>query len=280
MDTTNNLTQTKKKTWNPLTVVVDLWRYKEIIVQFIQREVSARYRGSYLGFLWSFLNPLLMLLIYTFVFGLIFNARWGGTNSKVEVALILFTGITTFNLFAEVVMRAPTLIISNVNYVKKVVFPLQILPVVALGSSLVHFVISLFILSVGMVLIMGVIHWTIIFIPIVLLPIILFALGLGWFLASLGVFLRDIGHIVGVGVQALMFMSPIFYPVSSIPASMQMFFMANPISYVVEDMRNVIIWGKLPNFEWLFIGTIIGGLAAVMGYAWFQKTRGGFADVL
>lgn len=270
----------KKIVWNPILIILDLWKYRDIMVQFIQREVSSRYRGSHLGFIWSFLNPLLMLIVYTFVFSMVFNARWGTSNSKVEFALILFAGITTFNLFAEVVMRAPTLIISNVNYVKKVIFPLHILPVVALGASLVHFAISLLILVIGMVVIMGVLHWTIIFLPIVLLPIILLALGLSWFLASLGVYLRDISHIVGVSVQALMFMSPIFYPVSSIPASMQLVFWINPISYVVEDMRNIMIWGKVPNFEWLLIGTAIGGIAAIMGYAWFQKTRGGFADVL
>jgi len=267
--------------WNPVKITANLWQYRELIKQFTKREVIGRYRGSYLGIFWSFLNPLLMLVVYTFVFSVVFKARWGiGSGSKTEFALILFAGITTYNLFAEVVTRAPGLILSNVNYVKKVVFPLELLPVVALGSALVHGGISLFILWISMIVLMGVFNWTIIFLPLVLLPLILLSLGLGWFLASLGVFLRDIGHIIGVAVQVLMFLSPIFYPISAIPVELQPVYYINPLSYVVEDMRRIMVWGQEPNWEWLIIGTIIGGIIALLGHAWFQRTRGGFADVL
>lgn len=267
--------------WNPVAMVANLWRHRELIKQFTKREVIGRYRGSYLGILWSFLTPLLMLIVYTFVFSVIFKARWGvESGSKTEFALVLFCGLTTFNLFAEVVTRAPGLILNNVNYVKKVVFPLEILPVVTLGSALTHAGISLSILLLGLVVLLGVFQWTVVFLPLVLLPLVLFTIGIGWFLASFGVFFRDIGQIIGVAVQAFMFLSPIFYPVTAIPAEFRGIFYVNPISYVVEDMRRILVWGQLPDWQWLFIGTLISGAIAWLGYLWFQRTRGGFADVL
>lgn len=266
---------------NPLKIVCNLWYHRELIKQFTKRDVLGRYRGSYLGILWSFITPILMLTIFTFVFSEIFKARWGlGNGSKLEFALILFCGLIAFNLFAECIGRAPGLILGNANYVKKVVFPLEILPVVALGSALVHVVISLLILVAGLVVISGVINWTILFLPLVLLPLMLFILGLSWFLASIGVYLRDIGQVVGVFLQALMFLSPIFYPISVIPEQYRSLYEFNPISYVVEDMRRIIIWGQMPDWNWMITGLLLGSLTAIIGYAWFQKTRKGFADVL
>lgn len=271
----------KYSIFNPVAIFKNLWKYRELIAQFAKRDVIGRYKGSYLGILWTFITPLLMLLIYTFVFGTVFKARWGvGTGSKIEFALVLFCGLTTYQLFAECANRAPGLILSNVNYVKKVVFPLEILPVAALGSALVQAAISLIILIAALVAFMGIFNWTLVFVPLVLLPMVLFTLGLSWFLASLGVYLRDIGQVVGVITQALMFLSPIFYPVTSIPENFRPLFYINPISYVVEDMRRVMVWGQMPDWNWLLIGTLTGFAVAVLGYAWFQKTRKGFADVL
>jgi lipopolysaccharide transport system permease protein len=267
--------------FNPLVIASGLWKNSELIKQFVKREVIGRYRGSYLGIFWSSLTPLFMLAVYTFVFSVVFESRWGtGSGSKLEFALVLFCGLTTFNIFAETVNRAPGLIVGNVNYVKKVIFPLEILPVVALGSAMVQALISLSLLLVALVFFMGVINWTIILIPLVLLPLILLSLGLGWFFASLGAYLRDVGHLIGIAVQVLMFMTPIFYSITSIPENLRWVFYLNPINNVVEDMRRVVIWGQLPNWQWLVLGTVIGGIVAVLGYAWFEKTRGGFADVL
>jgi lipopolysaccharide transport system permease protein len=267
--------------FNPLVIASGLWKNSELIKQFVKREVIGRYRGSYLGIFWSFLTPLFMLAVYTFVFSVVFESRWGtGSGSKLEFALVLFCGLTTFNIFAETVNRAPGLIVGNVNYVKKVIFPLEILPVVALGNAMVQALISLSLLLVALVFFMGVINWTIILIPLVLLPLILLSLGLGWFFASLGAYLRDVGHLIGIAVQVLMFMTPIFYSITSIPENLRWVFYLNPINNVVEDMRRVVIWGQLPNWQWLVLGTVIGGIVAVLGYAWFEKTRGGFADVL
>lgn len=267
--------------WNPLTIANSLWREKQLIGQFVKREIAIRYRGSYLGLLWSFITPFCMLVVYTFVFSVVFQARWGdGDGGKAAFALLLFAGITTFNILSEVLLKAPYVVIGNANYVKKVVFPLEILPVVTLGAALVNAGISLLILLVGVFFVQGAVHWTAVFVPVVLMPLLLFSLGFGWLLASLGVFLRDIGHIIGLGVQALMFLSPIFYPISAIPAELQIIYYINPLSYVVEDMRRIVVNGQLPSWEWLLLGTAVGLVVAVLGYNWFQKTRGGFADVM
>jgi lipopolysaccharide transport system permease protein len=267
--------------WNPLGIASKLWGNRELIKRFVHREVIGRYKGSYLGIFWSFLNPLFMLVVYTFVFSVVFQARWGqGTGSRIEFALVLFCGLTTFNIFAECLNRAPMLIVGNVNYVKKVVFPLEILPVVSLGSALVQGAISLSILVVSLVVFLGTFHWTIVFLPLVLLPLMLLSLGLGWFVSSLGTFLRDIGQIITLAVQVLMFITPIFYSLSDIPQKYRWIFYLSPVNYVVEDMRKIFIWGQMPVWQFVVIGTVLSGAVAVLGHAWFQKTRGGFADVL
>lgn len=266
---------------NPIAQVAGIWRSRDLIWQMTKREVVGRYRGSFLGLFWSFFNPVLMLIIYTFVFSVVFKARWGtGGESRFEFALILFCGLIAFNLFAEVLSRAPTLILGNVNYVKKVVFPLEILPLVAMGAALFHGIVSLGVLLVFYVLVSASLHWTIVFAPLVILPLILTTLGMSWFLASLGVFLRDVAQVVGLLVTVLMFLSPIFYPVSAIPAKYQVFIYMNPLTFIIEQMRDVLIWGKLPSWSGLCLVMLVGMLVAWGGLVWFQKTRKGFADVL
>ncbi|MDW2876417.1 MULTISPECIES: ABC transporter permease [Bacillaceae] len=262
--------------------IKNLTQNLNLINQFIKREIFIRYKGSFLGIMWSFITPILMLAIYTFVFSVVFKARWGinQDTSKIEFALLLFAGLLIFNVFSEVVTRSPTLVTSNANLVKKVVFPLEILPIVALGSSLFHAIISLIILLLAVYIFLGQVYWTIVLFPLVILPICLISLGFGWLISSLGVYIRDINQIVNVGVPALMFLSPIFYPISSIPTNLQFLFFLNPISYTVEDMRRIFIWGLLPRWEWLIFGNIIGILIAAIGFLWFKKTRSGFADVL
>ncbi len=266
---------------NPLRLVRHLWTHRQLIFQFAKRDVLSRYKGSYLGIGWSFLTPLFMLVVFTFVFSVVFQARWGGgQGSRVEFALILFCGLIVFNAFAECVTRAPGLILANANYVKKVVFPLEILPVTVLASALVHAAVSLLVLLLGLGFFLEVFHWTIIFVPVIFLPLALLCLGLGWFLASLGVYIRDIGQVVGILIQALLFLSPIFYPVSAIPEVLRPLYRVNPLTFVIENMRAVVIWGELPQWETMGIGTAVALATALLGYAWFQRTRGGFADVL
>lgn len=260
-----------------------LWRNRQLIVQMTKREVVGRYQGSAFGLAWSFLNPLFMLVVYTFVFSEIFKSRWGGVggdDSKTQYAVVLFVGMIVLSLFSEVLNRAPGLILTNVNYVKKVVFPLEILPVVSMGAALFHSLVSLGVLLIAFVLFNGYLHWTVVFTPLVLLPLVILTIGLAWMLASLGVFLRDVGQTIGIITTVLMFLSPVFYPVTAVPERFRPFIMANPLTFIIEQAREVLIWGRLPN--WLGLGayTLAAVAIAWAGYAWFQKTRKGFADVL
>ena len=266
---------------SPTEMFASAWCNRQLIMQMVKREVAGRYRGSILGLLWSFFNPVLMLTIYTFIFSVVFKARWGdGGGSKFEFALILFAGLIVYNLFSECINRAPSLIIGNVNYVKKVVFPLEILPIVTMGAALFHLIISLVVLIVFYVLIFASLQWTVVFTPLVLMPLIFVTLGLSWFLASFGVFVRDIGQAIGLLTTVLLFMSPIFFPVSALPEKYQIFIYLNPLTYNIEQMRDILIWGKSPVWSWWCFSMLIGIVVAWLGYAWFQKTRKGFADVL
>ena len=260
-----------------------LWRNRQLIVQMTKREVVGRYQGSAFGLAWSFLNPVFMLVVYTFVFSEIFKMRWGGMggdDSKTQFAVVLFVGMIVFSLFNEVLNRAPGLILSNVNYVKKVVFPIEILPVIAMGAALFHSLISLGVLLAAFVLFNGYLHWTEVFFPLVLLPLVILTMGLAWMLASLGVFLRDVGQTIGIITTVLMFLSPVFYPVTAVPEKARPFIMANPLTFIIEQAREVLIWGHFPNWLGLAIYTLAATVVAWAGYAWFQKTRKGFADVL
>ena len=258
------------------------WRNRQLIVQMTKREVVGRYKGSALGLVWSFLNPVFMLAVYTFVFSVVFKARWGvgGEESKTQFAVVLFVGMIVHGLFAEVLNRAPGLILGNVNYVKKVVFPLEILPVISMGAALFHSLISLGVLLIAFVLFNGYLHWTAVFTPLVVLPLVILTLGLAWMLASLGVFLRDVGQTIGIITMVMMFLAPVFYPITALPEEMRPWIMANPLTFIIEQAQEVLIWGRLPNWTGLGIYTLVATAVAWAGYAWFQKTRKGFADVL
>ncbi|MCE7915506.1 MAG: ABC transporter permease [Nitrosomonas sp. PRO4] len=251
----------------------------------IKREIAGRYRGSFLGLLWSFINPLLMLAIYTFIFSVVFKVRINQEISayyddKFAFALLLFTGLIIFNLFSECISRAPTLILANVNYVKKIIFPLEILPWVTLGSSVFHAGISFLVLLLFLLFIDHAIHWTLIFVPIIIFPLLLLIMGLSWLLASIGVFVRDIGQFIGLILTALLFMSPIFYPASALPESIRDYLFLNPLTFIIEQTRQTVLFGYIPDWLGLITYYAIATLIAWAGLAWFEKTRKGFADVL
>ena len=259
-----------------------IWHNHQLISQMTKRDVIGRYKGSVMGLLWSFLNPVFMLLVYTFVFSVVFKSRWGvgGEESKTQFAVVLFAGMIVHGLFAEVINRAPGLILANANYVKKVVFPLEILPVISLGTALFHTLISLLVLLIACIIFNHYLFWTIVFIPLVLLPLLVLTLGISWMLASLGVFLRDVGQTIGIITTVMMFLSPVFFPVSAIPQDFRPIIMANPLTFIIEQAREVLIWGHIPDWTGLGLYTLIATIIAWTGYAWFQKTRKGFADVL
>jgi lipopolysaccharide transport system permease protein len=259
-----------------------LWRHRQLIMQMAWREVIGRYKGSFIGLFWSFINPVLMLAVYTFVFSVIFKARWGidGGDSKTSFALILFVGLIVHGLLAEVLNRAPSLIVSNVNYVKKVIFPLEILSVVSLIAALFHSMVSIFVLLLASAAINFYLPWTVILLPVVLLPLIILIVGLSWVLASLGVFIRDIGQTIGIITTVMLFLAPVFYPLSVMPEKYQPYILANPLTFIIEQAREVLIYGHLPNWTGLGFYMLIAIGVTWAGYAWFQKTRKGFADVL
>ena len=259
-----------------------LWHNRQLIVQMTKREVVGRYKGSALGLAWSFFNPVFMLTVYTFVFSVIFKSRWGvgGEESKTQFAVVLFVGMIVNGLFADVLNRAPSLILSNVNYVKKVVFPLEILPAIAMGAALFHSIISLGVLLAAFALFNGYLHWTVVFTPLVLLPLVILTTGLAWMLASLGVFLRDVGQTIGIITMVMMFLAPVFYPVTAVPEEFRPWLMANPLTFIIEQAREVLIWGRMPDWAGLGTYSVVAMAITWAGYAWFQKTRKGFADVL
>ncbi len=237
------------------------------------------------GLLWAFVNPILMLAIYTFVFGVVFKVRLDSQSTelyddKFAFALLLFTGLILFNLFSECLSRSPGLVLANVNYVKKVIFPLEILPLVSLGSALFHAGISFLVLFTFMLVIDHSIHWTLIFLPIILLPLLLLILGLSWMLASIGVYVRDIGQFIGLILTMLLFMSPIFYPASALPESVRDYLFLNPLTFVIEQARAVTLYGQLPDWSGLVVYYMLASIVAWAGLIWFMKTRKGFADVL
>ena len=267
---------------SPADVFASFWRHRRLVFQLARRDVAGRYRGSYLGLGWSLFSPLLMLAVYTLVFGVIFKARWGTatTGSVAEFGLVLFTGLFVFGIFSECVNRAPSLVLSRANFVKRVVFPLEILPWVALASSLFHAAVTLAVLLAASFVIYGGIAATWPLIGIVLLPLILFTLGASWMLAALGVYVRDVAQTVGVITSALMFLSPVFYPVAAVPEQVRAIFAINPLTIVLEQARDVLLWGKGPDYLALapyLLGSIV---IAWLGLVAFQRARVGFADVL
>lgn len=263
-------------------MVSTLLRHRTLILQMARREIVARYRGSVMGVFWSLLNPLLMLVVYTFVFSVVFKARWhtGAQQSHTDFAIILFVGVIVHTLFSEVAGRAPSLILGNPSYVKRVVFPLEILPVVSLLSALFQAGVSMVVLLVALLIMEGGIPLTAPLIVVVWLPLLLFSLGASWWLAALGVYVRDIAQAIGVVLTIMLFVSPAFFSIEAIPEAMRPWVKLNPLTLPMVQSRDVLIWGNQPDWtEW---GMFTAGMAlfAWLGFVWFQSIRKGFADVL
>jgi lipopolysaccharide transport system permease protein len=263
-------------------MVRGLWGQRELIRRLTVQEVIGRYKGSYFGLLWTILTPLLMLAVFTFVFGIVFKAKWGVSahESRLEFALTLFCGLIAFNLFSECFNRSPGLILGCPNYVKRVVFPLEILPVNILLSSLFHALVSLFILLLGISFIMDRFPWTVIYLPLVLFPLVCLSLGLSWFVASIGVFIRDVGNMTGFLTTLLFFGTPIFYPITALPERLQTVIRLNPLTLIAEDLRRIMIWNLSPDWHWYGLSVSFSLGVLLVGYAWFMQSKRGFADVM
>ena len=266
----------------PWNIGANLQRHATLIRQFVKRDVLGRYRGSYLGVLWSLLRPLSMLATYTVVFGYIFQSKLGNhpNETKFDFTLALFCGLILFDFFAECLLRAPTLVLTNPNYVTKVVFPLEILPVMTVGAALVQLVISFIPLLIALLCAHGSIPLTALYLPVILLPLIALSLGITWLLASLGVFLRDINSLVPVLMVIIMFASAIFYSISRVPPGFLPIVLYNPLATVIDQTRNAVLWGVPP--AWGRYGFVLAGsvVAMILGYTFFMRTKSAFADVI
>jgi len=261
-------------------MIAQLFKHRHLFRQIARREVERRYRGTILGLLWALITPLIMLAIYTLVFGIIFGGSFGREESRFEFALALFCGLLIFDLFAAAITQSPTTIIQHPNFVKKVVFPLEILPPAMLTSALVHTLMGLIPLVAGLLWAQGGLHWTILWLPVLFIPVLLYCVGIWWFLSALGVFIRDIANLVVPLQLLILFGSAIFYPVSMAPEVLQPVFYINPIAVLAEMARSSVVFGQSPNFLVLFVQLALALLTAIVGYQFFQKTKPAFADVI
>lgn len=266
----------------PIRFAGALLHQRQLLWRLSEREVIGRYRGSLLGWSWSFLNPLLMLAVYSFVFSQVFQSRWeqGSNHGTLAFAINLFAGMIVFNLFAECASKAPNLILENSNYVTKVVFPLEVLAGVTVAAATFHAFTSVIILAAFQLLGQGSIPLATLWLPLVWLPLVLGCLGLTWILSALGVFLRDIGQVVSALVSMLMFLSAVFYPVSALPSAWRPFLSLNPMVPIIEETRRICVAGLPPQPLYLIVGIPLSLVLCEMGFRAFQKSRRGFADVL
>lgn len=264
----------------PVSLVRSFRRHAPMIFQLSRREVIGRYEGSMLGIAWSIFNPLLLLAVYSFFFIVVFPSRWEDAESKTEFVAALFVGLIIHGLLAECLQRAPRLVTGNPSYVKKIVFPLEILPWVSVYAALFHALASVAVLLLLLLVFNGALPWTLVFLPLVVLPLLLVAMAASWVLASLGVYIKDVSQMVGVLTTTLLFTAPVFFPLSRLPPWLQPYLQLNPLTFPIGQARDVVLWGKLPDFGGLAIYTSVALVLAWLGFAWFQKTRRGFVDVL
>ncbi len=265
----------------PAAMLGSVIRHRGLLRDLVRRDFIGRYKGSVLGVVWSLFNPLFMLAVYTVVFSVAFKAKWGtGEESRVAFAIVLFSGMIVHSFFAECLNRAPALITGHVNYVKKVVFPLEILPWMALFSALLHFLVSFGVLLVFCLLAGVAVHAGVLLVPLVLLPLILMILGLSWTFASLGVYLRDLAQVMGIVTTVALFLAPVFYRIDALPPAYQALLAWNPITLPIIQLRDLMLWGKPVNWADWAISLAVGAAVCEAGFWWFQKSRRGFADVL
>jgi lipopolysaccharide transport system permease protein len=269
---------------NPILMVRSLYRHRELIWNLTKSELKSTYQSSFLGVLWPVILPLMMLLIYTFVFSVVFQARWstntGQETSSGEFALVLFAGLTAFNLFSTVIIRSPGLILAVPNYVKKVVFPLEILPVVIVGAGFITSLINVGLILIGRLIVFHSLPLAAFLLPLAYVPLFLFTLGLAWLLSSLGVFVRDISQAINIVVQVLLFVTPIFYSAEQVPEALKFLVILNPLAPIIDSFRRILIWNQIIDWPAWSIATLISVLVAILGFAWFSATKKAFSDVM
>jgi lipopolysaccharide transport system permease protein len=259
---------------------LSLLRHRSLVIELTKREFSGKYRGSFGGLVWSFAQPLFLLTVYTIAFGIILKARWGFSGSTKEYALMLFAGLIVFNAFSEVLSKSTTLITTNPNFVKKVVFPLELLPVITVTTALIHALIGVGVWLAGYILIMGAPKATVLIFPLVLICLAPVLLGLGWLLSSVAVMVKDISQLTGMLNHTLLFLTPIFYSIEAAPVLVQNLLLLNPLTFIVEQFRLVLFYGQIPALKGLAVYFSLASVFAWVSYVLFNRLRPGFADMV
>jgi lipopolysaccharide transport system permease protein len=258
-----------------------LLEHRSLTFQLAKRDVLGRYRGASFGLLWALMSPFLMLMVYTFAFGTVLKSRWPQIEAgSSHYSIILFVGILIHGFFAECLTRSPELVVSNSNYVKRVIFPLEVLPWPMALSALFHTGMNVVVFSILQLILDGHMDWTIIFLPVVVFPLFVLMLGISWFMAAVGVYFRDIGQVTGVLATAMFFLSSAIMPMEVVPQAYRWIFFINPVTFIINQARNVMLWDHLPDWIGLGIYLVIAIAIAYLGHAFFEKTKRGFADVL
>lgn len=272
--------------FGPFQVIASFFRERRLIGRLVRREIESRYKGSLLGVTWSFATPVMMVAVYTFVFSVVFQMRWSGTELGDRAAghesfgIVLFAGLIVFQFFADCFGRAPGLVLENTSYIKKIVFPLDSLGWVVLGGALFNAVISTFVLLVAHAVLVGIPPWTAILFPVVMAPLLLMTVGVTWIIAAAGVYLRDLRQVVAVLTTMLMFLSPIFYPLSMVPESLRPYAYINPLTVIIQEGRAVLLFGEFPDWQALGLYALVAYGVAWLGLVWFRKVKKGFVDVV
>jgi lipopolysaccharide transport system permease protein len=257
-----------------------LWKHRALAFELARRDFSGRYRGSFGGVMWSFIQPLFLLSVYTIAFGVILKARWGFSGSTAEYALMLFAGLIVFNAFSEVVNKSTTLVTNNPNFVKKIVFPLELLPIITITTALVHALIGIAIWFLGYFIIFGEPKVAVILFPLILICFIPLLLGIGWLLSALGVIVKDVNQLTGMLSHTLLFLTPIFYSVEAAPPLLQNLLMLNPLTFLVEQFRLILFYGQVPALKALVLYFALASFFAWASLILFRRLRPVFADMV
>lgn len=266
---------------SPMAPLRMLVKHRSLIQELAKRDVLGRYRGASFGLLWSLISPFLLLCVYTFAFGTVMKNRWPqAAEGHTSFSIILFAGLIVHGFFAECLNKSPFLISGNPNFVKRVIFPLEILPAPMVLSALFHVVMNTLVFIALRLVMDGAFTWQVILLPVVMLPLVILTLGVSWFLASMGVYLRDISQVTGILAMAMLFLSSAMMPLNSVPESYRWVFEINPLSFIIDQARNVMLWGVTPDWLGLLTYALASLVFAYVAYAWFMLTRKGFADVL
>lgn len=256
------------------------WRHRSLVLELVKREFTGRYRGSFGGVFWSFVQPLFLLAVYTLAFGVILQMRWGFSGDTKDYAFMLFAGLIVYNAFAECLKKAPTLVTANPNFVKKVVFPLEILPWIMAIAAMIHALICIAVWLAGYMLIFGAPKLTLLYFPVILGVFFPVLLGVGWLLAALDVIVRDIDQLTGMVAHALLFLTPIFFSVDAAPRILQHVLMANPLIFIVEQLRQVMFVGIPPDLKGLAVYLVLATAFSVASLIVFRRLRSTFADLV